>query len=290
MMADVPIIEDAVGHCKRLVREADRDRFLATLFAPAERRPALFALYAFNCEIARVRDVAREPLPGEVRLQWWSEVLAGERGGEARANPVAAALLHAIEQHGLSTQPLMDLIEARIFDLYDDPMQTLADLESYAGRTSSALFALAAQILRRGNAPVADNLSRHAGVAYAIAGLLSVFSRHAARRQLYVPIEILQRHGARRDDVFAGKVTPELRAALAEMRLHARGHLAAANDFLAAAPSDILPAFLPIALVRPTLLRMERRDYNPLAVAEIPQWRRQWIVWRAARKPRMVAR
>src|SRR3990170_5172296 len=83
-------------HCAALVREADRDRYLATLFAPAEHRPALFALYAFNAEIARVRDVAREPLPSEVRLQWWRDVLNGERPEEAWANPISAALLDAI--------------------------------------------------------------------------------------------------------------------------------------------------------------------------------------------------
>ncbi len=75
---------DASGYCEQLVREADKDRFLATLFAPAARRPALFALYAFNAEIARVRDIAREPMPGEIRLQWWREVVEGGRSEEAR--------------------------------------------------------------------------------------------------------------------------------------------------------------------------------------------------------------
>ena len=79
-------------HCEELVRAADKDRYLATLFAPADRRGPLFALYAFNAEIASVRDRAREPMAGEIRLQWWRDVLNGERGGEAAANPVAAAL------------------------------------------------------------------------------------------------------------------------------------------------------------------------------------------------------
>ena len=65
-------------------------------------RDALFALYAFNLEIARVRDLAREPMPGEIRLQWWREVLSGERGGEAAAHPVAAALRETLARHGIS--------------------------------------------------------------------------------------------------------------------------------------------------------------------------------------------
>jgi len=287
-MTEVP--EDVLRHCEHLVRGADRDRFLATLFVPAEHRPALFALYAFNAEIARVRDIAREPLPGEVRLQWWREVLTGERREEARANPIAAALLDTVERHGLPVPALVDLIDARIFDVYDDPMPTLAALESYAAKTSSALFALAAQILQPGSSAKAEKLSLHAGIACAIAGLLRAFPWQASRRQLYVPLEILHRHGAQPEDVFAGKATPELRAALAEMRLHARGHLAATNDFMVAAPAAILPAVLPVALVRPALKRMEQRSYEPFAPIEIPQWRRQWALWRAARKPREMAR
>lgn len=286
-MAGVPDREDAAGHCEQLVRRTDRDRFLASLFAPAEHRPALLALYAFNSDIARVREAAREPLPGELRLQWWREVLAGQRAEEARAHPVASALLEALDQYGLAAQSLLDLIEARSFDLYDEPMQTSAELESYAARTSSVLFQLSVEILARDRA-VAESLSHHGGIAYAIAGLLRAFPRHASRRQLYIPLEVLQRHQAKPEDIFAAKATPELRAALAEMRLHARGHLAAARSFLAAAPAADLPAFLPVALVAPLLRRMERQDFDPFAPRDIAPWWRQWIIWRAARRPRAM--
>src|SRR5271170_5182305 len=140
-------MQDAFAYCTELVRKADRDRFLASLFAPAEHRDALNALHAFNVELARVREVAREALPGEIRLQWWTDVLAGERRDEASANPVAAALLTTIERHRLVAERLNALIAARRFDLYDEPMATMADLEAYAAQTSSALIALAAQIL-----------------------------------------------------------------------------------------------------------------------------------------------
>jgi phytoene synthase len=72
-------MQDAFAHCEALLRAADKDRFLTTLFAPAEHRNALIALYAFNVEIARVREVVREALAGEIRLQWWSDIFGGER-------------------------------------------------------------------------------------------------------------------------------------------------------------------------------------------------------------------
>jgi phytoene synthase len=281
-------MRDAFAHCEALVRAADRDRFLATLFAPAEYRDALFALYAFNVEITRVREVAREPLAGEIRLQWWSDVLGGAGRGEVAAYPEAAALLASMARYYLPAGRFEALIAARRFDLYDEPMATLDDLEAYADGTSSGLIALAAQVLLHGGEPGLGALCHHAGVAHAIAGLLKAFPVHAARGQLYVPIEVLERHGASRHDVAGGQTTPQLRAALTKLRQRARDHLLAAQKLLAAAPPAVLPALLPVALAAPTLARMERRDYDPFVPVELAPWRRQWLIWRAARQPARI--
>ena len=281
-------MRDAFAHCEALVRAADRDRFLATLFAPAEHRDALFALYAFNVEITRVREAAREPLAGEIRLQWWIDVLGGAGRGEVAAYPEAAALLASMARYHLPAERFEALIAARRFDLYDEPMATLGDLEAYADGASSGLIALAAQALLAGAEPDIGALCHHAGVAYAIAGLLKAFPVHAARGQLFVPLEVLERHGAGRQDVAGGRATLQLRAALTELRERARHHLRAAQELLAAAPPAVLPALLPVALAAPTLARMERRGYDPFLPVEIAPWRRQWLIWRAARWPSRI--
>jgi phytoene synthase len=223
-------------------------------------------------------------MPGEVRLQWWRDVLAGGGHGEVAANPVAAALRETVVRYRLPPAMLVDLIDARAFDLYDEPMATLAELEVYAVRTSSALIELAVRILSDGRDPGVGDLTGHAGIAYALAGLLRAFAVHAARGQLYLPADMLQRHGASREDILAGKDTTALRATLAELRLRARKHLAAAHDMLAQAPPVIAPALLPVALVRPVLDRMEWRRYRPFRAIDLPQWRRQWVLWRASRR------
>jgi phytoene synthase len=280
-------MQDAFAYCAELVRTADRDRFLSSLFAPAEQRAALHALYAFNVEVARVREVAREPLPGEIRLQWWSEVLRGERAGEASANPVASALLTVIERYRLAVPALSALIDARCFDLYDDPMARLADLEAYAQKTSSALLALAAQILAGAEAEATEAAATPAGIAYAITGLIRAFPLHAARRQLFVPLEVLERHGVESQDIFAGRSSKNLLAVFAELQDVARGQLVAAHQRITTLLDAALPAFLPVALVRPALDRLARRD--PFAPAELSPWRRQWLIWRAARNPTRIA-
>jgi phytoene synthase len=274
-------------HCAALVREADRDRYLATLFAPAEHRDALLALYAFNVEISRVRDLAREPIPGEIRLQWWREALSGERDNEAAAHPVAAAVRATLERYGFVAAPLLELVDAHTFDLYDEPMATTSDLELYGIRTLSPLFAMAAGILGQGEM-LPELATLDTAVAYVMGGILNGFARHATRRQLYVPMEVLNRHRVNREDIFAGQASDALRAALGEMRGLARLHLAAAQTKLKSARPEILPAFLPLALVGPQLRRMERADYDPFRPQPIAPWRRQWLLWRAARNSKRI--
>lgn len=275
----------AYDHCERLVREGDGDRFFAGLLAPADRRPHLMALHAFSLEIARVRDVARQPMAGEIRLQWWRDALTGNAAGDAGAHPVAAALADTRERFRLPGQAFLDVIEARTFDLYDDPMPSVADLEGYCGETDAALVRLASLVLAGGVDPGAADAAGHAGVAGGMTALLRAFPWHARRGQMFVPADILGRHGVTRDDIVAGRDTPGLRAALGEMRALARAHFARLDGLRATIGASIAPAFLPALLVPLYLARMERRDYEPFrTIVEVPQWRRQWALWRASRR------
>jgi 15-cis-phytoene synthase len=276
-------MQDAGSYCTELVRSSDRDRFIATLFAPALYRDALYALYAFNVELVQVHDRAREAAAGEIRLQWWREVVGGGRRDEAMASPVAASLLNTIEHHRLPVGTIRALVEARRFDLYDEPMQTIAEFEDYARNTASSLFEMAARVLGVEAAAAAQP----AGIAYAVTAVLAALPWQAARRQLYLPAELLDRHGASAADLFAGRSSPALNKAVAELRNLARRHLAAAANALRGVPQQALPAFLPLATVRRSLDRLDRCD--AFSSTALSPWRRQWLIWRAAGNPNRLA-
>jgi phytoene synthase len=274
-------VQDAYAHCEALVRAADKDRFLAGLFAPSEPRRHLYALYAFASEIARVREAAREVLPGEMRLQWWRDALGGDARGEVSANPVAAALIDTIRVCALPVEPLVGLIDAHGFDLYDDAMPSLADLETYAERTAGTLFGLGARILAgaEGAAAVVP-----AGIAYGVAQCLRTFPRDSSRRQLFVPSDLLRQYGVTREEIEARQNTGGLRAALAALRDHAG---VAFREFRAAvqiAPTACAPAFLLAHLVPLLLARLDAAAADPFKMIEVPQWRRQLTLWWAARE------
>jgi phytoene synthase len=274
-------------HCAALVRQADRDRYLATLFAPAAHRDALYALYAFNGEIARVREAARAPMPGEIRLQWWREVLSGERDGEAAANPVAAALRETLRHYRLAPEPLAALIDAHAFDLYEEPMASVGDLTRYGMQTEGAVLGYACAILGADEQSIVP-LVMNAASATVIAQTLSRLARHAARRQLFLPLDLLTEHGVDPETIFARQGSESLSAVLAVLRARARWYLGLAEP--QPIPAGIVPALLPVALIGPTLRRLERAGDDPFSVTPLPPWRRQWLLWRAARDPRRIFR
>lgn len=275
-------------HCAELVRTGDKDRFLADLFAPAAERRALFALHAFNLETARIPELVREPLAGEVRLQWWRDVIAGAGRGEVSASPVAAALLATMREYALDGDLLVGMLDARSFDLYREPMPSLAELDDHMRKSSAALFALGARILGADEA-TARPACEQAGYAWAITTLLRALPSHASAGRLYLPRDMLDRHAASSGDILAGRTSPALLAVLTEMRSLARQRLASARAALSVLPGATVPAFLPLALVEAYLAAMERPGFDPLrTAADVSQWRRQWLLWRAARQPRKL--
>jgi phytoene synthase len=281
-------MQDAYGHCEALVRAADKDRYLAGLFAPAPARRHLYSLYAFAAEIARVSEAVRDPAAGEIRLQWWRDAL-GRARSEAAGNPVAAALFDTLAQCALPSEPLIRLIDAHGFDLYDDAMASLAELDAYAEATAGTLFALGAAILAgvggrqegAGEAASMEAAARPAGIAYGVVQRLRAFPRDAARGKIFVPNDVLARHRVTREEIEARQDSAGLRAALAELRDHAGGAFAEFAEAARSLPERAAPAFLAAALVP---LKLAARDADPFAGAEVAQWRRQWALWRAVRR------
>src|SRR6185436_16843896 len=219
--------KDSAAFCADLVRGHDFARYASTLFLPQIQRRALLSVYAFNVEISRVREQVSQPLPGEMRLQWWTDMLEGAGHGGVEGNPVAAELLQAIGEFHLPVAPLSRLIEEHQFDLYNDPMPSMAALEGYVTDTASALFALGARFAAPPSAAI-DHLARHAGLAQGITQVIAALPLDAARRQLFLPLQLLQQHGSGIEEVFSGKPTPAMRAAIGQLGSEAQKHLATA--------------------------------------------------------------
>jgi phytoene synthase len=248
-----------------LVRQHDRDRFQTALFAPVRHREALFALYAFNYEIARVRESVREPMLGQIRLQWWREAIDAAYGGAApRRHEVAEPLTATIRARGLSREHFVRLIDMRERDLDDAPPETLPALEDYAEGTSSRLVRLALEVLAAAT-PQTQAAATAIGIAYALTGLIRAMPVHARMGRRMIPDDVMAQAGLDLGDYTKERATPALRRAVEALAGAASHHLDAARAMRAGLPKAALPALLPARIAAIALKRLERAGFDPFS-------------------------
>lgn len=265
--------ELAAGYaeCERIVQEGDPDRAVSVGFAAPERRKHLFALYAFHLETLRVRDLVSQPLPGEIRLQWWRDRIdsSGDVEEAAQGSPVAMALIDTIRAFELPVDAFERYLEARVFDLYNDPMPSRIEFEAYAGETASALVMFAAMVLDRSQASGVADACGHAGVAQTAVSALRAAPLHRSRHQVYLPGDLLAATGVEATAWLSGGEGAE--RAQAAMAAFALDHLERVERNWGRIPRVLRPAFLPARLGR-KLLAKDASEPGPLS--------RLWLYWR----------
>ncbi|MBE0580779.1 phytoene/squalene synthase family protein [Devosia sp.] len=277
--------EASFVHAAEALRKGDRDRYLSTLVLDDEHRNAVTALYAFNADVASIRERVSDPAPGEIRLQWWSEALEGQGHGAIRQNPVADALLDTMTRYSIPAGTLLRLIGARRFDLYDDPMPDLETFEGYAGETVSTLYQLAAMILNDGETIETGDAAGHLGVAHAMIGHMRSFGYVSSQGRIMLPWSIMAANGVTEDEIFSGTASEGVVEALGQVAELAVEHLNKAEAAIRQLPAGLRPAFAQIAMLDAQLTHYLRRSVGPFSVApDEPDWRKiarlAWWNWR----------
>lgn len=272
-------MSDSFTLAAQRLRELDIDRYAATLVLPVEHRQAVQALFSFSAEIAAIRERVSEPGPGEIRLQWWVDAIEGNGHGAIASNPVADALLKTVQKYALPAGPLLRLLSARRFDLYNDPMPDTGQFEGYAGETVSVLYQYSAMILAGEPAEATADAAGHLGVAQALTGHLRAFGYNAARGQLFLPLSIFTAHGVREADIYQGLESDGLAAALEQVAELAETHAGAAREAIGKLERQLRPAFASIALVERDLAHIRQHFTKPFAGHAAPTaFSRIWAV------------
>jgi phytoene synthase len=238
-----------------IVKAHDRDRYVATLFAPEAKRDDLFTLYAFDAEVSRIRSVISDPLPGEIRLQWWREVINGERAGEAKGNALASGICALIEKHALPQAAFDAYFDAKIFEFYNDAFPDSLALEAWCGETASAFVQMAALILDKDAVKLCADASGHGGVALAIAKIIRTLAATRARGQCFVPSDLLAACGLDRESFVAGSDKARIKNATDALSELGLSHVAKFQAVAKRVPGTVKPAYLPVANVQ-SLLRL----------------------------------
>jgi NADH dehydrogenase [ubiquinone] 1 alpha subcomplex assembly factor 6 len=272
------------AYCLDQVRRFDRDRYLTALFAARQARADLIALYAFNLEVAKTREMVREPMMGLMRLQWWRDSLAEIYAGNERRHQVVQPLAAAIRRHDLDRTLFDRLIDARESDMRETPPANLPALVAYVDATAGGFGLLASQILGGASDQVAEAV-RAVWIAWGLAGLLRAVPFHARHRRIHLPQDVLTRHGLDAHDVLEQRRSPALPEVVRAVALEARSHLATGRALGRAAPRRLLPVMLLGTFAAKYLRQLEAVGFDVYAprLQEEPPGRVWRLLWASLR-------
>lgn len=263
------------------LRELDPERYACCLYVPVSVREDIATLWAFDAEVNRISSIVSEPMPGEIRLQWWRDLVKNNE--PAGQGPLASALLASVERHSLPRETLHTYLEARIFDLYQDAMPDNGSFEGYFGETVSVFFQLSALCLGAERSTDLANACGHAGMAVGVSRLLARCGYQRASGQCFVPLDMLEKHGLDRELWIQEAVVDGHFMVLDELVRTAQYHLTFARTVISNLPKPIRPVFLELALVEPRLNAVKRKPEDALmAGVSLSPLARQWHLLRGA--------
>ena len=243
----------AETRCESTIRTGS----LTCLFAPADRREALFALYAFNIELARIREIVTEPMMGQIRLQWWREAIADLYRGLVRGHQVLQAMAVAIPDT-IDQELLQEMIDAREMDLQEEPPVSDIAVKQYARNSGGALMQAAAMLVGVKD-PAALNAALDIGEAVTLIGLLRSIPYHAAQGKSYLPSTLLRKLNV---PASAPHKAPEYGIEIVTMLIaHEAQRLL--RDNRPSVPRNAIAAFLPGRLAMGYIRRLSRLDFDP---------------------------
>ncbi|AGF74369.1 phytoene synthase [Bartonella australis AUST/NH1] len=271
-------------YCLDILRAVDRDRYMAVLFAPEKKRRALAALYVFNAEIARIRESVRDPLIGEMRLRWWYDSIANSEAQNSENNPILSDLLATITFFNLPKIAFLRYCEARIFDLYNNPIATIKDLESHCGQTAGAILQLSCQILDSDAAQNFTDACIHGGIAQALSGVLRLLSFMQSRYRCYFSSDMLKAVGVDREALEADRINNEQKHRVIEATAAlSRDHYFKLYKRSIVLPKTLRPAFLPLAVTPASLQKAVKLGAKVFQEsAALSPLHRYWLITKAA--------
>jgi 15-cis-phytoene synthase len=266
----------------RLVRDSARshepDRYLAALLAPRDVRDDLIALAAFASELARIPDLVRDPMAGEIRIQWWRDAIHAGLDGQRSGQPVADAWSSAAARHKLPLAAIDDYLDAHTHTLYAAPPADVSALRLELSLIEGTPFKLAARILGMTETDITRTLIETAAQAYGLARLGMKLPHHLARGRVPVP-----------PAWHANEIgTGDGRAVMSHLIRDARSQLQLVNTQFYTQSPALKTALLPLALVEPYLKALDNPARNAAHdIAGISPLTRVWRLARAHWKGRL---
>ncbi|XP_067887658.1 NADH dehydrogenase (ubiquinone) complex I, assembly factor 6 [Heterodontus francisci] len=248
-------------YCMQLVRNRDYEGFLSSLLLPPEFHSSVFALRAFNVELAQVQDFVSQKTIGLMRMQFWKQLIEDIYSDNPPHQPIAIELWKAVRKHKLTKRWFQRIIDEREKNLNEKAYKNIQELESYAENAQSSFIYLMLEVLGVKDIH-ADHAASHIGKAQGIVTCLRATPYHCMQRKVYLPLDICLLHGVSQEDFIRGNREKNVRDVVFDVASQAHVHLEHARTFSKNVPSKACPAFLQTVVLDDYLDRIRKVDFD----------------------------
>jgi len=267
------------------VRRHDYENYLSNLLLPSGSRDAMFAVRAFNTEVAQIQDVTTDSRIGLMRIHFWKESLEKIYQGVPPHSPIAFELAKAVSKCNLTRRWLNRIIEGREEQiLSDNSFPSVLAVEQRSEKTHSSVLLLAVESLGVANVH-ADHAASHIGKAHGFVTLVRAVPFHSSRNRVYLPTELMIKHHVSQEDVLRRCTEQKMKDLIFDLASEAHKHLQTASSFKKDIPKQAMVAFLPTVSINAYLKAIQRVDFNVFD-SQLHQ-RNNWLpfsLWRQKQK------
>ncbi|CAH3176554.1 unnamed protein product [Porites lobata] len=253
--------QSSTQYCTNLVRNLDYENFLCVLLLPKGSRRSVFAVRAFNIEVARVQDAVSDPNIGRMRLQFWRDSLDNIYQGNPPQQPVALELAETTSKHKLTKRWFSRIIDGREKSIDNRPYDTTDSLEEHGENTVSSVLYLILECLGVKDVQ-ADHAASHLGKAIGVVTLLRATPFHGSRGKVYIPSDVMIKHGVSQEDIIRGRTTQAVKDVTYDLASLAHSHLSTAKSLMSKAPKVASRVFLPMVSCQAYLTKIQQADFN----------------------------
>lgn len=257
-----PRLRAAYERCRLVNADHGKTYYLSALLLPPDRRPHVYALYAFSRTADEFVDDLEHPDP-EGLLRWGAQALDDLERGTSN-DPIIAATAHTARVLGLGRSLFVDFLAAMRQDIDVTRYQTYDDLRRYMWGSAKVIGLMMVPVL----GPLDESAAGHAatlGEAFQLTNFIRDVGEDLRRGRVYLPLEDLERFGVSVADLQAGVVTPAVRALLAfEVERASALYRSAAQGVPLVRPESRPCLTTSIRLYGGILKQVERADYQVL--------------------------
>jgi phytoene synthase len=267
-------------YCQQKAAASGSSFYYSFLFLPPERRRAITALYAYCREVDDVVDEMQDPAVARAKLAWWADEIGRLYAGDPQ-HPVARALAPHLAVFGIRRDSLLLVLEGMAMDLQRNRYLDYATLARYCHNVAGVVGELSAGIFGASDERTYE-YARKLGLALQLTNIIRDVGEDARRGRVYLPLDELQRHGVRVDDLLDGRYVDGYLPLMRSQAQRARDVYAEALASLPAADRRAQRPGLIMGAIYATLLdEIEREGFRVLhqRVALTPL-RKLWIAWR----------